>query len=351
MVERVVPNLPSKRPTLVDIARECGLSRATVARALSGKGYVDLDRRRLVQETAERLGYRTSTIARALRTQRTSSVGVLIADITNPIFPHIVKGIDEVVSTDDHTIFLSNTDEDAQKQVAVVRSLLDRQVDGLVMVSQTLADETLKLLQHGPPCVFVNRRPHDGVDYVGPDNGQGINLLLAHLRGLGHRRIAYVSGPSHSSTSRERLERFHSAMAASGLAVDERLVFSGNYYLETGARAAASFMAVTPRPTAILAANDFVALGIVGYLQKAGIRVPEDVSVTGFDDIFDFSLMEANALKVEGLTTVNQPKRHLGRAAGKLLLERLKEPEAPPRSVILPTELRIRDTTGPVKAE
>lgn len=349
MVERVVPILPSKRPTLVDIARECGLSRATVARALSGKGYVDLERRRVIQETAERLGYRTSTIARALRTQRTSSIGVLIADITNPIFPQIVKGIDEIVSTDNHTIFLSNTDEDPQKQVAIVRSLLDRQVDGFVMVSQTLADETLKLLEHGPPCVFVNRRPYDGVDYVGPDNEQGIELLLTHLLSLGHERIAYVSGPSHSSTSRERLAHFRVSMAACRLDVDERLVFAGNYYLETGARAAEAFMAVKPRPTAILAANDFVALGIVGYLQRAGLKVPEDVSVTGFDDIFDFSLMETNALKVEGLTTVNQPKRHLGRAAGKLLLERLNEPDAPGRKVILPTELRIRKTTGPAR--
>ena len=348
MVERVVPSLPSRRPTLLDIARECGLSRATVARALSGKGYVDPERRRAIQQTAERLGYRTSTIARALRTQRTSSIGVLIADITNPIFPHIVKGIDEVVSDDDHTIFLSNTDEDPLKQIAIVRSLVDRQVDGIVMISQTLADETLKLLENGPPCVFVNRRPYEGVDYVGPDNRQGINLLLGHLRDLGHERIAYVSGPAHSSTSRERLDQFHVAMAAAGLDVDPRFVMQGNYYLETGARAAESFMAVAPRPTAILAANDFVALGIVGYLQKAGIRVPEDVSVTGFDDVFDFSLMEANALKVQGLTTVNQPKRHLGRAAGKLLLERLGEPDAPPRSVILPTDLRVRDTTGPV---
>ena len=349
MVERVVPASPSKRPTLVDIARECGLSRATVARALSGKGYVELDRRRLIQETAERLGYRTSTIARALRTQRTSSIGVLIADITNPIFPHIVKGIDEVVSTDNHTIFLSNTDEDPQKQVAIVRSLLDRQVDGLVMVSQTLAEEAAKLLENGPPCVFVNRRPHAGVDYVGPDNEQGIELLIAHLRGLGHERIAYISGPAHSSTSRERLAHFRVSMASCGLTVDERLVYPGNYYLETGARAAAELMTVEPPPTAILAANDFVALGVVGHLQRAGLKVPDDVSVAGFDDVFDFSLMEANALKVEGLTTVNQPKRHLGRAAGKLLLERLAEPDAPARKVILPTELCVRKTTGPAR--
>lgn len=349
MEERVVPNNAAKRPTLVDIARECGLSRATVARALSGKGYVDPDKRSLIQQTAQRLGYRTSTIARALRTQRTSSIGVLIPDITNPIFPQIVRGIDEVMSEGDHTIFLSNTDEDPQKQMAIIGSLLDRQVDGFVMVSQTLSEDMIRLFDHGPPCVFINRRPNDEVDYVGPDNEQGISQLLTHLRGLGHEHIAYVAGPSHSSTSRERLAHFRAMMKTCGLPVDERLILSGNYYLETGTRAAMTFLSVEPRPTAILAANDFVALGIVGHLHKVGLRVPEDISVTGFDDIFDFSLMEASALAVEGLTTINQPKRHLGRAAGKLLLDRLSEPDAPARSVILPTELRIRNTTGPVK--
>lgn len=349
MSERV-DEAVSRRPTLLDIARECGLSRATVARALSGKGYVDPDRKLLIQETATRLGYRTSTIARALRTQRSSSIGVLIADITNPIFPEIVKGVDEVLSAEDHTIFLCNTDEDPLKQVAIISSLLDRQVDGLVLISQTLSDESFDLLRNGTPCVFVNRRPETPVDdYVGPDNAMGIRQLLDHLCGLGHRRIAYIAGPSQSSTARERRFYFEAGMAERGHPVPPEHIVEGPYHGESGRRAAAEFLRCEPRPTAIIAANDFVALGVIEVLQGNGIRVPEDISVTGFDDVFHMRFNGSYPLKAQGLTTIDQPKRELGRAAGRAMLERLAHRGAERSTVILPTVLNIRDTTGPAR--
>lgn len=348
MEERLEAANPQKRPTLIDIARECGLSRATVARALSGKGYVEEERRQLIQQTADRLGYRTSTIARALRTQRTSSIGVLVADITNPIFPQIVKGIDEVVAADNHTMFLCNTDEDPQKQQAIVRSLLDRHVDGFVLVSQTLTDGFLKLIENGPPCVFINRRPPGPVmDYVGPDNAQGIRLLLDHLCGLGHKRIAYIAGPALSSTAQERLSNFRSGMTARGIAVDENMVLRGNYSFESGRAAAESLAALGTLPTAVIAANDFVAMGIIEFFQQRGMKIPEDLSVTGFDDAFEMQADGHYPLRFEGITTVDQPKRDLGRAAGRLMLQRISTPDAAPNTLILPTRLRIRDTTAP----
>lgn len=338
---------PFKRPTLIDIARECGLSRATVARALSGKGYVDPERRQLIQKTADRLGYRTSTIARALRTQRTSSIGVMIADITNPIFPQIVKGIDEVVSTDGHTMFLCNTDEDATKQQSIARSLLDRHVDGIILVSQSLTPEFLALIENGPPCVYVNRRPATGaLDYVGPDNAQGIDLLLDHLCGLGHERIAYIAGPALSSTSQERLENFRLGMEERRLSVDERMIASGNYNIESGINGARKFLELETRPTAVIAANDFVAIGVITHCQQAGLRVPEDISVTGFDDAFDMQMKALYPLPNQGITTVYQPKRELGRAAGGLLLDRIANPAGAPNTIVLPTEVRVRHTTA-----
>jgi LacI family transcriptional regulator len=347
MTDQPVAAPSFKRPTLVDIARVCGLSRATVARALSGKGYVDPERRVLIQETANRLGYRTSTIARALRTQRSSSIGVMIADITNPIFPQIVKGIDEVLSADDHTIFLCNTDEDPAKQEAIVQSLLDRQVDGIILVSQSLTERFLALLENAPPCVYVNRRPASGaLDYVGPDNAQGIALLLDHLLGLGHQRIAYIAGPKLSSTAQERLAHFRLGMAERGLAVDESLVLQGNYNIESGIAAAQALLALDQIPTAIIAANDLVAIGVITCCIKAGLRVPEDISVTGFDDAFDIHLSARYPLEVQGITTVDQPKRALGHAAGRLLLQRIADPAGPPNTIILPTVLKVRHTTG-----
>jgi len=351
MAEHTVPIYPSRRPTLIDIALECGLSRATVARALSGKGYVDEERRRLIQETASRLGYRTSTIARALRTQKTASIGVLIADITNPIFPQIVKGIDEVVAADDQTIFLCNTDEDSQKQQAIIRSLLDRNVDGLILVSQMLTKEFLTLLENGPPCVFINRKPPNPVlDYVGPDNAQGIRLLLDHLCGLGHKRIAYIAGPVSSSTAQERLANYRLGMAERGLLLDERMIVGGNYNIESGRAAAAILSRLEPRPTAIISANDFVAIGVIEYLQQQGLSVPQDMSVTGFDDAFAMQIDGHYPLKIEGITTVDQPKRDLGRTAGRLILERIGRPDGPPNNIVLPTTLRVRHTTASPKA-
>ncbi|WP_413741437.1 LacI family DNA-binding transcriptional regulator [Sodalis sp. RH15] len=341
-------NTTIKRPTMTDIARECGLSRATVARALSGKGYVNPERKALIHQAAARMGYRASTIARALRTQRTSSIGVLIADITNPIFPEIVKGVDEVVSAGDYTIFLCNTDEDARKQLAIIRSLLDRQVDGIILVSQTVSDESQALLENGPPYVLVNRRParHAG-DYVGPDNAMAVRQLLEHLYGLGHRRIAYITGPAQSSTARERRDSFTAEMARLGCSIPPGYLVEGNYQAESGRRAAEALLACTPRPTAILAANDFVALEVISFLHEHGLQVPEDMSVTGFDDAFKMRFSGRYPLPAQGLTTVDQPKRELGRSAGNALLARMARPDAPVRTIILPTTLNIRDTTAP----
>lgn len=339
----------TRRPTLLDVANACGLSRATVARALSGKGYVDQEKRSLIQKTAKRMGYQASGIARALRTQRSASVGVLVADITNPIFPLIVKGVDDVVSQSGNTILLSNTDEDPGKQRAAIRSLLERQVDGLILISQSIDAECERLLRSGPPCVFVNRHPEAWpVDYVGPDNSMSVGFLVNHLYERGHRRIAYVIGPISSSTARERHEHFQASMAEKNLTVPPEYVFQGNYLPSVGRTAAKQFLALDERPTAIVASNDFVALGVIEHAQSVGLTVPRDLSVTGFDDVFSFDETHPYPLPMQGLTTVEQPKRKLGEEAGKMLIGRIAGDTSLPRQLILPTSLKVRGTTASV---
>ncbi|PVE22279.1 hypothetical protein DC522_22080 [Microvirga sp. KLBC 81] len=342
-----------KRPTIADVAQACGLSRATVARALSGKGYVDGEKRLLIQQTAKKIGYRTSALARALRTQRSASVGVLIADITNPIFPQIVKGIDDVLSARGHTILLCNTDENPQKQLALASSLVDRHVDGLILVSQSLETQAIRdLLEGGPPCVFVNRRPYEAADYVGPDNIQAINLLVDHLVGLGHKKVGYIAGPESSSTSRERLLQFSVALERYGLSSKPEWIFPGNYTIECGREAVRRMMTLSDRPTAIMAANDISALGIIDEAQNRGLSVPEDLSVTGFDDVLGFSDLLPHSLSMRGLTTICQPKWEIGVAAAEMLLRRLAEGrEANLQSVVLPVSLKVRDTTAPLRSD
>lgn len=337
------------RVTMADIVRESGMSRSTVSRALAGNGYVSPDKKQHILDTAERLGYRVSTIARALRTQQSMTLGVLVADITNPLFPAIVKGIDEVVSAAGYTLFLCNTDENSQRQQTLIRSLLDRQIDGLILVSQTLSEASRKLLKNGPPCVFVNRMPPtiEG-DYIGPDNAQAIDVLLEHLHKLGHRHIACITGPAQSTTARERKEAYLAGMERLNFPVQPGYLIDGDYHGSSGRKAVAQLLQCQPQPTAVLAANDFVALEVINGLMELGIAVPDDMSVCGFDDAFGVHFSALARLQEKGLTTVDQPKRELGQAAARALLTRIGNPRMAISRTILPVTLQVRDTSGKV---
>ncbi|WEX07271.1 LacI family DNA-binding transcriptional regulator [Chelativorans sp. AA-79] len=343
----------ARNPTLTDVARAAGVSRSTAARALSGTGYVDSAKRRHIEETAARLGYRGSAIARALRTNRSKTVGILIADITNPIFPRIVRGADEALTAEGITLLLCNTDGAADRQAAFVREMLERKADGLILVSQSVELDIVEVLRTGPPAVFVNRTPDPhSFDYVGPNNKAGIDALLDHLTSLGHRRLGFVHGPQNSSTARERFDRFQSRMAELGLPVSPSQIYMGDYTVETG-RAAADALLKTPpdqRPSAILAANDFVALGLIDRARAMGLSVPEDLSVTGFDDAFgdaDWHRVFPNAPRI---VTVDQPRKKLGRLAAELLLERIADPSRTPITRIVDVGLVPGSTTAPPRA-
>lgn len=342
-----IPKPPTPRPTIFDIARECGVSPSTVSRALSGQPYVNEETRRRITEVAQALGYRVSTVARALRTQRSASVGVLMADITNPVFPWIVKGIDDVLINEGCTLFLCNTEESEDRQIALVRSLLDRQVDGLILISQSIGSPALlDLLKGGPPCVVVNRRiPDWRTDYVGLDNRGGIAQAVDYLAAIGHRRIGYIAGPAESSASQERLTSFKASLRRHRLPWDPQLIVPGDYSMECGQQACRRFMGLAERPSAVLASNDFSALGVIEEAVAMGLRVPGDISLIGFDDIFISSMANIN------LTTVHQPKRELGMTAAKLLLQRIKSKgSGRAKEIIMPTELRIRGSCAPVCA-
>lgn len=343
----------NKAPTLEDVARAAGVSRSTAARALSKSGYVDQAKRKLIEETAKRLGYRGSAVARTLRTRRSHTVGILIADITNPIFPRIVKGVDEVLTREEMTLLLCNTDQKPERQEAFVREMLERMADGLILVSQSVGPEFVKLLRTGPPVVFVNRTPKaDSFDYVGPDNDQAIDALFEHLTELGHRRLGFIRGPASSSTAYERLERFRKQMAWHGLPLLESAVYDGDYTFEAGRAAADALLRGSPeeRPTAILAANDYVALGLIDRARELGLSVPSDLSVTGFDDAFGEAAWHRVFPSAPRITTVEQPRREIGRQAGALLLQRLNDPTRPPQRLIVPVSLLRGNTTGPARS-
>ena len=341
MVSRA-PTCP--RATIKDVARACGVAPSTVSNALSGSGYVRDDTRAQVLDAAKRLGYRASSVARGLRMQRSWSVGLLLADIANPWFPELVRGVEDVLWSAQINLVLCNTDYQAEKEDTYLRHLIDKRVDGLILASTGAESPAVPRLQaEGVPLVMLNRR-HGSVatDYVGMDNKGGVAAAVAHLAELGHSRIGFIAGRISSSAASERREGYLFAMAAHFGAAPPELIAQGDYSIVSGFEATRRLLALTPPPTAIVSANDFMAYGAIDAITRAGMSVPRDISVTGFDDIL------VSGLSLIRLTTVRPPTWKLGATAAELLLKRVgKKALGLRESVILPSELVVRGTTGP----
>ncbi len=336
----------AKRTTIYDVARAAGVAPSTVSNALAGKPYVSAAVRERVQQAVAQLGFRALPLAQALRSRRSIAVGVLIADIANPSFPDFVRGVEDVVVREGCTMLLCNTDGREDIQIRHMQGLLQRGVDGIVLISQHVTSAQVRsLLERGPPFVLLQRRsPSHADDFVGSDNRAGILAVVRHLRTCGHQRIGFVRGPAESSTVVERLKVFHEAVAEYGLDADPDLIYPGDYLSGSGFQAATLMLQSRRPPTAIIASNDLNALGLMEAAHQLGRAVPGDVSIVGFDDI------QLAALSRIDLTTVHQPKREMGKAAAELLLRKIvaKEPE-PPSEIIFPTRLIIRGSTTVIR--
>lgn len=334
-----------RRPTIRDVARESGVAQSTVSNALLGKAHVSAPTRQRVQEASDRLGYRPSPVAQALRHQRSFTVGVLMADIANPSYPEVFRGIEDVLLTASCKIFLCNTDGREDKQLAYMHDLIDRRVDGLILVSQHLdGDGFAALMQRAPSTVTVHRRGgRFPIDYVGLDNRDGIRQAVDHLVALGHQRIAFMRGPTGSTAVIERQQGYRRALAAHGLAVTEALVVPAPYTFEGGRDAAIALMALPEFPTAVIASSDLSAIGAVHAFMAAGRQVPGDISVVGLDNIYLAALPQIN------LTTIDYAKREVGAAAAHLLLQRIQGTGGAqrPRREIFRMRLVVRGSTAP----
>lgn len=331
-----------KRVTIRDVAQATGLALSTVSNALAGKNYVSEETRALVLRATEKLGYRASTVARALRMQRSFTIGVLIADVANPSSAEFVRGVEDVATREKCILLLCNTDGDEDRQVAHMRTLMDRQVDGIVLISQHCSSPRVRqLMEEGPPFVLVQRRNEAfSEDYVGSDNVGGIREAVRHVHGLGHRDIGFIRGPADSSSARERLETFTRAAAELGLKVGRGTVFPGDYSFNSGVEAARHFLGLRKRPTCILASSDMSAIGVMQVALDAGLSIPADLSVVGLDDILLAAVRSIN------LTTIQLQKRDMGAEAAELLVGRIKQPTRPAKQIVLPTRLIVRGTTA-----
>jgi LacI family transcriptional regulator len=336
--------------TLRDVAADAGVHPATASRALNPgtRALVNEETAQRVLDSAARLGYRPNPIARGLKTNRSYTIGVVVPDLRNPLFPPIARGIEERLEPAGYTSLLANTDNDHDREKLSFEALTARQVDGFITGTARRHHPLLReIADRGVPLVQVNRRMDDeDVPSVVADDVGGVALAIRHLADLGHTRIAHVAGSLEVSTGQHRFEGFLAAMADLGLEVDDRLTPTALNYSEAEGHRLTKALVDGGRPfTAILAGNDLMALGCIDALTEAGLRCPEDVSVIGFND------MDWSARFSPPLSTVRVPHYDLGVSAADLLLERLAAgaPAAgtAARHVVLPVELVVRGSTAP----
>jgi LacI family transcriptional regulator len=335
--------------TLREVARRAGVHPGTASRALNeaAQGLVKPETVARVKAVADELGYRPNYLARSFKTRRTFSVGVVIPDINNPLFPPMVRGLEDRLAEAGYVAFLGNTENDSGREERILEGMLGRRIDGLVLATARRTDQRLvELGRQGTPLVLLNRVVEDNAfSSASVDDRAGVRLAVQHLANLGHRRVGHVAGPQSLSTGHGRYRGFLSAMADQGLAPDDGLVwFAPTYSIAEGLRCGTELLSRRGPPTAIVAANDMLALGCCTAVEKLGLACPGDVSIVGFNDMPFIDRLSPP------LTTVRIPHYELGKQAAELLLERIADPAAPLKIVLLAPVLVVRGSTGPVPA-
>ncbi|PKQ20797.1 MAG: LacI family transcriptional regulator [Actinobacteria bacterium HGW-Actinobacteria-6] len=329
-------------PTIRDVAERAGVSVATASRVLTGSRKVTPDLVTSVQEAARTLGYRHNAVARALRRGRSNTIGMVVPEIGNPFFPAIVEAVERRLQESGRDLFLCDAQQDVGIELSRVQALADRQVDGLIIipVSAAASRDALERIPHQTPVVQVDRFVEEyAADWVGVDDELGIGLAVEHLASLGARNIAFVNAKLDSSSAVQRYTGFKRAMARLGLPDDTQQLF-GTYRAEWGRAAAQELATGSVLPDAVVCGNDEIAVGVLREFRRRQIRVPEDVLVTGFDDI------RFAALADPPLTTVRQPHEQLAAECIRLLDARMAEQDTPVQRIAIAPSLVVRESTG-----
>ncbi len=338
-------------PTLEQVAKLAGVSRSTVSRVINNHPHVRPEVRERVWRVIREIGYQPNAAARSLATRRTQIIGIIIPEtvtklFTDPFFPLLLRGATEACNAREYQLMLSLFTARVDREELYRRILRGRYLDGVIIASASISDPLIpSLLRDGIPFVSVGRYPDERVSYVDVDNVGGARMAVEHLIRLGHRRIATITGPLDMLVSRDRLEGYRQALEANGIPVDESLIIESDF---TEAGGMLSMQRLLPAsPTAVFVASDMMAIGAMRALRQAGLRVPDDVAIVGFDDIPLASSIEPP------LTTIRQPIERLGTIAVEVLLSLLEKPpeeRQPAQRIILPTELVIRTSCGAAQA-
>ena len=334
--------LSSGQIRLTDIAREAGVSTATVSRVVNNVSYVSDAARRKVLDAMRRHRYYPNAHARTLASGRSDLIGLVISDVANPFFPELVKGLETAAFEHRYDVLLANTNYDPRRMARYVRRFIERGVTGVaIMTSEFDSALARELSSRNVAVVFLDSaKPALHVSNLSVDYDRGIDEVVTHLASLGHKRIAYVGGPRRLRSAKRRLSAFIRSLKRC-LGVQPAAILEGDFRIEGGRRAASDLLAHPSRQTAVVVANDMMALGVMQECRAAGLVVPRDLSVVGFDDI------ALAALSDPSLTTVSLSRQTLGRRAVEALIATIGHPDRTGVEIPIETSLVVRASTGP----
>ncbi|WP_225622241.1 ribose operon transcriptional repressor RbsR [Musicola keenii] len=329
--------------TMKDVARLARVSTSTVSHVINDNRYVSDAIRDRVMKAVDQLNYAPSALARSLKINQTRTIGMLLTASSNPFYAEVVRGVERCCYERGYSLILCNTEGDHHRMSRSLETLLQKRVDGLLLMCTESRMPSPDIIRRYPsiPVVMMDWAPFDGNSDVIKDNSlQGGEAATHYLISQGYRKIACIAGPQDKTTAHNRLEGYRKAMHQAGLVIPEGYEVTGDFEFETGFRAMESLLALPERPHAVFACNDAMAVGAYRALYQAGLSVPHDMAVIGYDDI------ELARYLSPPLTTVHQPKDELGELAIDTLLHRLEHPGAEPALLVLTPELVIRDSVG-----
>jgi DNA-binding LacI/PurR family transcriptional regulator len=335
-----------RQPSIKDIARLAKVSHPTVSRALQNSPLVNAKTAAKIRKIAEDAGYRASAVARGLVTRKTRTIGLVVTTVNDPFAGEVTLGIEQAANDHGYCVFLANSNAEPERERKMVQTFAEQRVDGIVVTSSRVGALYLTLLEEmRVPIVLVNDQyPGEFVHSVMIENVEGSRAAADHLIALGHRRIAYVGDRSGYQSDTERLTGYKQALAAARIAFRPELVVAGDGRPEAAIEAVNGLLALDQPPTAICCYNDMSALGAMRAIHARGLRVPEDISVTGFDDLFFASHLEPP------LTTVRQPMLQMGKIATETLLKLIAGEESVAQ-IRVESKLIIRESSGKAKTD
>ena len=335
-------------PNIRDVAKKAGVAPITVSRVINNSGYVSDEVRHRVEQAVAELNYIPNKLGPSMRSRRSNTIGLIVTDITNPFWTTVVRGVEDATYKSGYHLFLCNSDESAEKEQDYVELMISRQVDGFLVAPAETSFESLTLIQEQNKAIVLLDRhiEEDEVDIVRGDSEGGAYLLTKHLLDLNHRHIVLLNGSESVSTSVERAHGYQRAMNEAGYGDEHIKILWGEFSQESGYRQALEVLRLPPRATALVAANNFIAIGAIQALDRSGLQVPQDMSLVVFDD-----LPESINLR-PFLTTATQPAYEMGFLAANTLISCLENEEnVETKEIILPCELKVRTSTAPPNSD